>query len=157
MSSHLNAQYLDNIAHAGSNIFEWYASMSTSPQSGQSDLEMQPLQPCWLSAGHPMSDLDGGVSLVHLPDECVPAPHLHFLWHQWVAGFNLPDTWELRETFIACDPVPGDANDPVTSPNDPSFFFHHANIDRSLMEWAMEHPAAGYSLNFDNISGISNM
>jgi len=36
-------------------------------------------------------------------------------------------------------PTYGDFADSWTSPNDPIFFFHHANVDRNLMEWQLRH------------------
>ena len=44
----------------------------------------------------------------------------------------------------------GDFADAATSPNDPVFFFHHANLDRLLMTWQQarfandEDPTSGY-------------
>merc|ERR1711865_398123 len=35
----------------------------------------------------------------------------------------------------------GDFADSWTSPNDPIFFFHHANVDRNLMTWQLRHSA----------------
>ena len=35
----------------------------------------------------------------------------------------------------------GDFEDPVTSPNDPLFFFHHANVDRSMRWWMLKNAA----------------
>ena len=47
----------------------------------------------------------------------------------------------------------GDFQDPVTSPNDPIFMFHHANLDRNAKQWMAnnadkraafyEYPASG--------------
>lgn len=36
-------------------------------------------------------------------------------------------------------PIYGDFADPWSSPNDPIFFFHHANVDRHLMTWQYRH------------------
>ena len=35
----------------------------------------------------------------------------------------------------------GDFEDPVTSPNDPLFMFHHANVDRSMRWWMLKNEA----------------
>merc|ERR1711988_943237 len=35
--------------------------------------------------------------------------------------------------------VVGDMYDPISSPNDPAFMFHHANIDRFLFAWQKRH------------------
>jgi len=35
----------------------------------------------------------------------------------------------------------GDFEDPVTSPNDPLFMFHHANVDRSMRWWMLKNAA----------------
>merc|ERR1712151_136373 len=36
-------------------------------------------------------------------------------------------------------PTYGDFADSWASPNDPIFFFHHANVDRHLMTWQQHH------------------
>jgi hypothetical protein len=38
-------------------------------------------------------------------------------------------------------PLGGDFEDPVTSPNDPIFWVHHANVDRNRLKWMQSHPA----------------
>ncbi|CAJ1337485.1 unnamed protein product [Effrenium voratum] len=35
----------------------------------------------------------------------------------------------------------GDFEDPITSPNDPLFFFHHAGVDRSMRWWMLQNAA----------------
>jgi len=35
--------------------------------------------------------------------------------------------------------VDGDLKDPVTSPNDPLFMFHHANVERNRLQWMQAH------------------
>ena len=34
------------------------------------------------------------------------------------------------------------------SVNEPTFFFQHADVDRSLMHWEQWHPDTGYTLNY---------
>jgi hypothetical protein len=147
---------------------------------------------CWLDAGAPFTDIGGGQAIAKLPDECVPPAQLHHLWHNFVGGVGT-NTTEYSQWLVdrdACHLDTGDANDFQASVNDPTFFFHHINIDRSLvrqrpsrqsahtsmhtplsscatmeccvtpprsavlrrarsqMEWHVNHPEAGYHLNF---------
>jgi tyrosinase len=60
---------------------------------------------------------------------------LHNLVHPWVAGVissGDPRT-AMRGTMILS-----------TSPNDPVFFLHHANVDRLWAEWQAAHPGKTY-------------
>jgi tyrosinase len=49
-------------------------------------------------------------------------PHMHNRVHVWVGGSMLP----------------------MTSPNDPVFFLHHANVDRLWAQWQAAHPDQSY-------------
>lgn len=49
-------------------------------------------------------------------------PNLHNRVHVWVGGSMLP----------------------MTSPNDPSFFLHHCNVDRIWAQWQAKHPGQNY-------------
>ena len=42
----------------------------------------------------------------------------------------------------------GDFADAWTSPNDPIFFAHHANVDRSLMAWQRRHNGSAPTYGF---------
>eukprot|EP00931_Biecheleriopsis_adriatica_P060248 TRINITY_DN36160_c0_g1_i1.p1 TRINITY_DN36160_c0_g1~~TRINITY_DN36160_c0_g1_i1.p1 ORF type:complete len:841 (-),score=136.83 TRINITY_DN36160_c0_g1_i1:23-2524(-) len=49
-------------------------------------------------------------------------------------------------------PTYGDFADAWTSPNDPIFFFHHANVDRNLMEWQQRHRSQAPHYSFPKAS-----
>jgi hypothetical protein len=49
-------------------------------------------------------------------------------------------------------PIYGDFADAWTSPNDPIFFFHHANVDRSLMTWQQTHQDQAPHYSFPSAS-----
>lgn len=49
-------------------------------------------------------------------------------------------------------PTYGDFADSWASPNDPIFFFHHANIDRSLMTWQHRHINKAPHYGFPKVS-----
>ena len=51
-----------------------------------------------------------------------PAPQLHNRVHVWVGGSMLP----------------------MTSPDDPVFFLHHANVDRIWSQWQLLHSSSTY-------------
>ena len=42
----------------------------------------------------------------------------------------------------------GDFADAATSPNDPVFFFHHANLDRLLTAWQLRHARVDPATDF---------
>jgi len=46
----------------------------------------------------------------------------------------------------------GDFADSWTSPNDPIFFFHHANVDRNFMTWQLRHQAQAPRYGFPSVS-----
>merc|ERR1711997_176780 len=50
----------------------------------------------------------------------------------------------------------GDLLDQSTSPNDPLFMFHHANLDRYLMEWQLQNYADGPYFGYPE-SGYSDL
>ena len=60
---------------------------------------------------------------------------LHNLVHIWVAGVISPS--DSRTTMRGTMALP-------TSPNDPVFFLHHANIDRLWAIWQARHPGKTY-------------
>ena len=49
--------------------------------------------------------------------------------HTWVGGY-----WQLDSGNFAI----GDMGDVATSPNDPLFFSHHANLDRIYYLWRLK-------------------
>jgi len=49
-------------------------------------------------------------------------------------------------------PIYGDFADAWTSPNDPIFFFHHANVDRHLMTWQQRHVSKAPTYGFPKAS-----
>ncbi|MGE0812338.1 MAG: tyrosinase family protein [Vicinamibacterales bacterium] len=61
---------------------------------------------------------------------------MHNLVHVWVAGIITPAAVRprLRGTMFLS-----------TSPNDPVFFLHHANVDRLWAEWQAAHPGKTYA------------
>jgi tyrosinase len=61
---------------------------------------------------------------------------LHNLIHSWVGGSLSPAGVRpaVRGTMLL-----------TTSPNDPTFFLHHANIDRLWAEWQAAHPGKVYA------------
>lgn len=85
---------------------------------------------------------------------------LHNLVHGWVGGSRDP---------MRSGPLFGTMSMNSASPNDPSFFLHHANVDRLWAEWQKVHgvntyrPVSGYELNslndvmepFDEVGIIS--
>lgn len=64
-------------------------------------------------------------------------PAMHNLVHGWVGGLlgTTPEGIKLGTMFLP------------TSPNDPVFFLHHANIDRLWAEWQNEHGITSYEPN----------
>jgi tyrosinase len=59
--------------------------------------------------------------------------HLHNTAHVWVGGvIDRPDGTQLSGSMAALD----------TSPNDPVFFLHHANVDRLWARWQERHGTA---------------
>lgn len=56
------------------------------------------------------------------------------------------------DALIGHAPTYGDFADAWTSPNDPIFFFHHANIDRHLMTWQHQHSSKAPHYGFLNQS-----
>lgn len=83
---------------------------------------------------------DGVISGVPLGDL-----KLHNVVHTWIGG-----TIGLSPEGVR---VFGTMTVPLASPNDPSFFLHHANIDRLWAEWQDTHgihsyePVSGYAHN----------
>jgi len=81
----------------------------------------------------------------------------HPIGHLWVAGMDLEQYLYMTNELMAgrvtsttdCTFTQGDANDPQSSPNDPFFHFFHAQVDRNLYHWAVNHVEAGYTLNYD--------
>jgi tyrosinase len=76
-------------------------------------------------------------------DENDKSQHMHNIGHDWVAGMVLLNPQSLKE------PAPRDIKilygtmEPLeTSPNDPAFFLHHANVDRLWAQWEARHPDA---------------
>ena len=59
----------------------------------------------------------------------------HNLVHAWVAGLLSPS--EVRPAIRGTMSLP-------TSPNDPVFFLHHANVDRLWAAWQAAHPGKMY-------------
>lgn len=55
---------------------------------------------------------------------------LHSGVHVWVGG-----SWVVNSAQWVGKPAMGDLLDMHTSPNDPLFFSHHANIDRMYYLW----------------------
>lgn len=57
---------------------------------------------------------------------------------------------ELELTIVdpALVQVVGDMYDPISSPNDPAFMFHHANIDRFLYAWQDRHAELAPLFNY---------
>ena len=47
----------------------------------------------------------------------------------------------------------GDFADAWTSPNDPIFFVHHANVDRNLMAWQRRHSSGAPTYGFPSVRG----
>ena len=47
----------------------------------------------------------------------------------------------------------GDFADAWTSPNDPIFFPHHANVDRNLMAWQSRHGHSAPTYGFPTVRG----
>ncbi|CAJ1407717.1 unnamed protein product [Effrenium voratum] len=59
----------------------------------------------------------------------------------------------LADSFLARQaPTYGDFADAWTSPNDPIFFFHHANVDRHLMMWQQQHREKAPHYSFPSLS-----
>jgi tyrosinase len=57
---------------------------------------------------------------------------MHNIVHDWVAGM-----------FLEGDKIRYGTMEPLeTSPNDPVFFLHHANVDRIWSQWEAHHPDA---------------
>jgi hypothetical protein len=50
-------------------------------------------------------------------------------------------------------PTYGDFADAWTSPNDPIFFAHHANVDRALMRWQRRHSTHAPTYGFPTSRG----
>jgi tyrosinase len=62
-------------------------------------------------------------------------PHdLHNGVHLYVGGIWVPASGDVAAGTMIYD----------TSPNDPVFWLHHANIDRLWAEWERTHPTATY-------------
>ncbi|HSP79299.1 MAG TPA: tyrosinase family protein, partial [Myxococcaceae bacterium] len=55
--------------------------------------------------------------------------HMHNTAHIWVGGVFMDNGMEVMGSMAAVD----------TSPNDPIFFLHHANVDRLWAEWQQRH------------------
>ena len=141
------------LARLGESIYDWSLNMKL-PLPGvaadetfgaRADFEphavdkmINPLQSCWhdAQANHTLEIRDG---IINLPEACVPPAHLHHVWHNWVAGVGLEMRTLAEGELISGSPLTaclvdvGDANDFQSSPNDPTFFFHHINIDRSAV------------------------
>ena len=60
---------------------------------------------------------------------------------------------ELLAASLTPTPTFGDFADAWTSPNDPIFFPHHANVDRALMRWQRRHPARAPNYGFPTARG----
>lgn len=61
-----------------------------------------------------------------------PIQNMHNIVHDWVAG-----------VFLEGDKIRYGTMEPLeTSPNDPVFFLHHANVDRIWSQWEARHPDA---------------
>jgi tyrosinase len=58
---------------------------------------------------------------------------MHNIVHDWVAGMVLLPDGKIR--YGTMEPL-------ETSPNDPVFFLHHANVDRLWAQWESSHPDA---------------
>jgi tyrosinase len=68
-----------------------------------------------------------------MPDAGGQPNHAHNSAHIWVGGIiKMEDGGEIIGSMAAVD----------TSPNDPAFFLHHANVDRLWAEWQESHPDA---------------
>lgn len=65
-------------------------------------------------------------------DKADPSQNMHNIVHDWVAGMFL---LEGRIGYGSMEPL-------ETSPNDPVFFLHHANVDRLWAQWEARHPDA---------------
>ena len=49
----------------------------------------------------------------------------------------------------------GDFQDPVTSPNDPIFMLHHANLDRNKMSWMSNNEdSSDYFYGFSTVGNV---
>ncbi|WNG21650.1 tyrosinase family protein [Cystobacter fuscus] len=64
-----------------------------------------------------------------VPDASVPEPRMHNGAHVWVGGMLSKDGKTIVGSMAAFD----------TSPNDPAFFLHHANVDRIWAQWQRSH------------------
>jgi len=58
----------------------------------------------------------------------------------------------LPRIFTKTAPTFGDFADAWTSPNDPIFFFHHANVDRHLMTWQQQNSEKAPTYGYPTIS-----
>lgn len=73
------------------------------------------------------------------------AQYMHNVMHDWVAGiFELPNGRVMMGTMEPLE----------TSPNDPIFFLHHANVDRIWALWEQRH-GSSYLPNGDGPEGIN--
>jgi tyrosinase len=72
-----------------------------------------------------------------------PRQGMHNIGHDWVAGMVLLDS-DVLETDAPRDiKIFYGTMEPLeTSPNDPVFFLHHANVDRIWAQWEARHPDA---------------
>lgn len=69
--------------------------------------------------------------------------HLHNTAHMWVGGMFTQNGQSISGSMAALD----------TSPNDPVFFLHHANVDRLWALWEQQHGVSSYVPTQDGYAG----